>query len=222
MRFLILNFSYCCPTLYTHVFSTTSPARTIQKQTFKIITTSFRDFYSVPFVYFHLVYMRFENCILNAPKTKPSLFRAAASSLTQASTFKCRPSNPQSTCTTTLCRLQHMAIYPACVTRHSHRAKLSHFEQVPPRDARLIQRVTRLLLWRLNTIISSASGIFGSLSYRIINRLAKSMSLIASQTNANLNRIEHEQCTLFDSMSGDLADALASVFPRFVIALCFI
>jgi hypothetical protein len=99
---------------------------------------------------------------------------------------------------------------------------MSHFEQVPPRDARLIQRVTRLLLWRLNTIISSASGIFGSLSYRIISRLAKSMSLIASQTNANLNRTEHEQCTLCDSMSGDLADALASVFPRFVTAFCFV
>lgn len=67
---------FVCATLYTLVFSTTSPARAIQKQTFKIITTSFRDFYSVPFVYFHLVYMRFANCILHAPKTKPSLFRS--------------------------------------------------------------------------------------------------------------------------------------------------
>ena len=48
------------------------------------------------------------------------------------------------------------------------------------------------------------------------------MSLIASQSNPNLNRMEHEQCILVDSMSGDLADALASVFPRFVTAFCFV
>ena len=64
----VLNYLDFNSTLNTHVCSTTSPARAIQKQTFKIITTSFRDFYSVPFVYFHLVYMRLENCIIECSK----------------------------------------------------------------------------------------------------------------------------------------------------------
>jgi hypothetical protein len=85
---------------------------------------------------------------------------------------------------------------------------------IPPRDTRMTQRVARLLSWRLNTILSSATNIFGKLSYRIIKRIAKSLALISSQSNAGMDASSHEQRTLCDSMSGDLADAMASVLPR--------
>jgi hypothetical protein len=100
---------------------------------------------------------------------------------------------------------------------------------IPPRDVQMTQRVARLLSWRLNTILSSATSMFGKLSYRVIKRLSKPLSLIASQSNQALDRANHELCTLCDSMSGDFANAMASILPRsvlihllFFLLFCFI
>jgi hypothetical protein len=93
---------------------------------------------------------------------------------------------------------------------------------VTPRDAKMTQRIARLFSWRIHTILSSATGIFGNLSFRIITRLARSLSLIASQSSPALNRGLHEQITIVDSISGDLVDSISSILPRFeFVAMSF-
>jgi hypothetical protein len=142
----------------------------------------------------------------------------AAYCSTPASTYKCPTLNPSSKCTPPTPNNNTNILYHKPLPRRYHDivtpSRHGKFSCVPPRDVRMVQRVARLLSWRLNTILSNVTGIFGSLSFRMITRLAKSLSLIASQTNPDLDCTKHEERTLFDSMSGDLADSISSILPR--------
>lgn len=177
----------------------------MQKESFKIITNAFRAFYSVPYAYFQLVYLRCIQALhfhLFCLSFIHTVIVYSFISILFSSSINIQLSSIESM----------VEIYNDIMTPSVH-GKLSC---VTPRDARVTHRVARLLSWRLHNILSSSTAIFGSLSFRHISRLAKSISLIASKTNASINRSQHELMTLADSMPGDLADAMASVLPRLV------